>query len=523
MSKQTHDDVEKLSLLRRRYGDEIVDQLIAQAVLGKAPLAAEAGRVAEELLAWTPTEMSAVRAPLVEVERIQPDQLLSEPLPAPLEGLGVTAAKEGPAFVPRANDPVWDAFDALARRAYVALLAASNPRNADGRWHPLRLRATEEHRAAAEATRGDAAFRPLWEAEEIITSFGRTKNWIHLYDPVELFVHGAWRLCLLRGSWSIEALRAAIGEQLDRLRNAKQGIETTCPVFLGFGAARIAASTSRGFLHVRPYRGNLQSHVVGDRDRLDAHGGGFVVERTLPWKYRTRIANAPPDTATAAPEGRISEQEWSSFKRWEESLAVAIAMASLPTRVRPHNLAQPAAVTRAPQLRWAFSADPIYGARSLHFSQGWPGDECPEISISKEVLERAEQLAEIDDPATRVAIDRLGRALEQPRAWKDALLDAVIAWEALSGEGVGAVVVQVTAVVAHLISEPTHRKQVRAELRKVYHTRSRVVHGGLAAPAQADRDAAVLAGVVGLRALLDEHPTLIGYPDRFDRLCLDSI
>lgn len=510
----------KLVDLRARYGHALVDELLQAGILTRSPLSAAALIAADELLAWQPRVPPRTEQP-EPVARLEPQSLLADDLPAAARRLADACTlqdAETDSHYATARHLV-----SLARRAYPAYVAAAQPQPLEPAWGPMRLRGPEEHRQAVAAMRAEAELACLWEADDIATSCGRTEAWFPRYDPVELLLHGAWRLCLLRGEWTAENLRDAVLEQLHRLRAASLGHVVEVPVFLGFGHARISVPVSEASVHVRPYRGLLQGWLFGASDRLDDHGGGFIVERSLPWTFCASGGGKVLGPAAATVPTGLSEHEWHRFGWWADCLAVAIAMAETSGPLKPHQLLTPqVAFSRAPQLRWVFTGDPLVGGKSLHYSQGWSGLACPCVPVDPSILHRTSQLEAIADVPTSIAIERLSAALEQPRSHRDCLLDAVIAWEALSGDCHDAVTAKVSAIMAHLVAELADRRQVRKRIAKIYGTRSSIVHGGVAEVRKEERDAANVVAVTALRSLVDAFPHLIGQSDRFERLFLDG-
>lgn len=520
MEKEEDQDLDMLVTLRARLGHELVDTLIERRVLSQAPLSPATRRMARELLKWEPSLSAPAAITTSSVERLRPEHFLSDDVPGLLRRLAEPSTEQTPR-VDIANETEVQLL-ALAKRAYPALIASANPRLRPSCWGPIRLRTTDEHRAAMAAMKTDPDLGRLWDGSEVVTSFGQSKTWLRINDPVELLIHGAWRLCLLRGDWSWHALSRALIEQTVRLRAAAKGATVDAPVFLGFGSIQVAGEVSHGTVHVRPYRGSLQSWLVEESDRLDTQGGGVIVELTHPWSLHLLSDRGSADSDEAPLPGGFTSEDFASFHRWADCFAVAVAMAQTPELLRPHHVAGASPLEPAPQLRWMLNADPLFGATSLHFSQGWVGSKCPTIDMSQSSLDRVAKLHAIEDGATRIAIRRLAAALKQPRRWSDALLDAVIAWEALSGNCRGGVKLQVSSVLAHLVSEQTDRSQMRAKIRRLYESRNKVVHGGDVSIRRDEPAAAALIGLTALRSLMDDFADLIGEEQRFEKLCLDS-
>jgi hypothetical protein len=143
--------------------------------------------------------------------------------------------------------------------------------------------------------------------------------------------------------------------------------------------------------------------------------------------------------------------------------------------------------------------------------------------LERSHLERARELAGIGDGSVRVAIRRINASLVRPRLWEDALLDAVIGWEALAGERGAAVKMMTSAVIARLVADEGVEDQVRAKVQKIYETRNPVVHGAEvkdSARVRVAADAATRVAIVALNALVDERKDLLGVTNRVERLFL---
>lgn len=511
-------DMDTLRDLRRRLGGPVVDELQSTGILGNAPLASAQRRTAKKLLAWEPAIPYEPFLP--PIDKVRAEQFLSDNLPSALLRLGGTNRRRK-----KKPDGTAACLAALVRRAYSALLASTT--EGHGSWHPLRLRSLDEHSHAAEALRDEPNLDALWTADELLSTFGRSKNSGRMYDPVELLIHGAWRLCVLRGDWTPSALLQAVSEQTQRLRAAAHGEQVEVPIFFGVGDIQIPKEVADQTLRVRPYRGSLQSSFLGEAHCLQAygkHGCGIIVERQHPWEYRLRYESEKEANAES-PKSAISKWSLDDLEHWGSSFVVAIGMSRLPGRLKPHHLSQcpQDSLTPIPAVRWIFNADPLYGTTSFHLSDRWRGSDCPEVVVDAHTLAQTKKLYAIDDRATRIAIGRLSAALDKSRGRPDRLIDAVIAWEALSGDcSRGGTALQVCAVIAELASDKKHRKQVRKEVARIYRKRGRVVHGAAIVPDAVECDAANLAGLTALRRLVDDFPALIGSEDRFEQLCLDS-
>jgi hypothetical protein len=525
----TKDRVEKLSRLRARLGNAIVNELLRQHGIepSPTPLPLDLEHAIKELQDWVPSLPAPPPLRIHDVVRLDAAQFLTANVPNALaaisEGLHIEETDAG--------DPVAEALCRLAARAYPMLLAKTEvATSSPTTWAPTRLRRrwtgqTElpEYADAAAEMRGDAALEVLFETgvSGLETTFGGSSHCLRLYDPPELLIHGAWRLCLLRGRWGPESFRTAIVEQVDRVRKAASDGTADVPIFCGFSRARVGKPFCVDDVVVRPYAGGLQNSLMDDVDRLDGsyHDVGFVVERPHPWRFCTLHKDADTD----APAG-LAGLDWSGVRRWADHLAVAAAAIQVGATLRPHELQRAKSFAGIPQLLWIETADPLYAAASSHLSRDWTWHDEGAPDLSEEAVAYVKKLEEIEENSMRVAVRRLRMALEQPRAWEDALVDAVVAWEALSGDCQGAVTLKTTGFLAKLITSSAHRHQFRSDLSTIYRHRSRVVHGGaLDGPdVQVWRDRAITVALVAMKKLVGEHRDLLGHNDRFERFCLDE-
>jgi hypothetical protein len=494
-------------------GDRVVEALLAKGILTPASLADEARRTVEELLRIEPAARDVPTAE-PEVKRLKPEALLSE------EFVELSKLLDDDTIALVDGD-LARALVTLARRAYPAYLASVEPTRNERVGDVLRLRQLDAHGLAVSAMKCEAELAALFEADRIESPFEEASIWLEYVDPVELLLHGAWHLALLRGECTASSFAKALLEQLSRLRALCKGESVAVPIFLGFGDVRVVDPVEGPAARVRPYLASTHDTLLDTSDRLSRQGGGIVVERALDSTLRMLRKGEHVGGAREKPDV-LTEAYVSELRHWADCLAVSIGISKTQDALRPHEIAAPLDVGRRAQLRWILNANPLSVGTSLHFSQGWQQDSLPAIEFDSTTLRRAETLAGIQEPSIRTAIGRLSYALEWGRRWLDGFLDAVIAWEALAGDCTGAVSTKLCAVIAHLVAVPGQRKQVREKLRTLYGHRSRLVRGGHASANPEDRAAAILVGMVALTDLVEARPTLLKVQKRFEVLCLDS-
>lgn len=123
------------------------------------------------------------------------------------------------------------------------------------------------------------------------------------------------------------------------------------------------------------------------------------------------------------------------------------------------------------------------------------------------------------------AVKRLFSAIRERVDPEDALIDAAIVVESLFGQGDNTeVAFRVTTAMTKLLEpDASKRLALRAQLGKVYNSRSLVVHGGSVDPLKLyeHKEEAIRVAVESLRRLFADHPDLIAVKDRGHRLILD--
>lgn len=112
------------------------------------------------------------------------------------------------------------------------------------------------------------------------------------------------------------------------------------------------------------------------------------------------------------------------------------------------------------------------------------------------------------DRGVTLARGRLVNAMVRPDP-EDALIDAVVAWEALFGDSQGELRFRIATSIAWLLAKDgSNRQSVFKQARDLYDFRSRIVHGGTSATGAEIRDAASTAISITWRCLrgLYERP-----------------
>ncbi|MDP8943387.1 MAG: HEPN domain-containing protein [Actinomycetota bacterium] len=148
-----------------------------------------------------------------------------------------------------------------------------------------------------------------------------------------------------------------------------------------------------------------------------------------------------------------------------------------------------------------------------------------DTSAAAALLPWARLVEERYQPRLNIATDRLISSITMRHDPGDALVDAVIALEAIfAGTDQGELSFRIAAALAALL-EPDDagaRERVFKEARDLYAARSRIVHGQRPPTAEAGvlRDRAFELGTQALRRLYEHHPHLLGDDGRARRLIL---
>lgn len=504
-------DIDLLVDLRERFGHAIVDALMDQGSLTSAPLSDEARACARALLS---PRVDSDDVPRVEIRRLTPDEVLVpsfETLSHMLDDERCSAP----------THPTELALIMLARRSYPAFLASMVSKH-EASWEPIRLRGLDAHRVAIDAIQDDDSFGPLLAADVMRSSFGDLAAWLRLYDACELLLYGAWRLTLLRGQRAVSDFVESVLEQVACVRTLARGQAAQVPVFLGFGNLGISSALDDGSVQLRPYPSSLNS-LLDPADRLNDEGGGVIVERRMSSTFVALSKGERLLGAIDEPISALSSDEDSSIRHWADCFTISLMLSLLPAGLlSPHQVAEPISFPHRPELRWLLTGDPLCNATSHHFSRGWAAVAKEAIGLAPAILTRTEALFRLENMSVHVAVTRLSASLQESRRWSDCFLDAVIAWEALSGDCKDAVTLKLTAIMSRLVAAPGQRKQIREKVRTLYGKRSRVVHGGATPVTSGDLNAAVLIGLTALREIVDRYPALLETTSRFEALCLDT-
>ncbi len=187
-----------------------------------------------------------------------------------------------------------------------------------------------------------------------------------------------------------------------------------------------------------------------------------------------------------------------------------------------------------PRLTWFYVRAPLrrWGPSGWPVRLGW-GDKLqePDPLDPDRQIELAEWCRRVDEhhtPTIAIAERRVISAVtDRPYSDEDALIDAVIAWENLFGHGSNVeMTFRVTTALAILLeADPTKRRELAAELRKIYGDRSTVAHGSKLSDKRdlrTIRSRAIELTVAAFRGLFRDRPDLLSDRDRGMCLVLEG-
>jgi hypothetical protein len=185
---------------------------------------------------------------------------------------------------------------------------------------------------------------------------------------------------------------------------------------------------------------------------------------------------------------------------------------------------------RSPAFLWEMIVSPLshgtgFSGRGF-LPQTIPRHPGPSLTEAQqeEMLRWSRLIFDHYDPSIAIAHQRLLSAAQQQQL-QESLIDAVIVWENLMGQGGNTeMTFRVTTALAILI-EPDHRKrdELRRELAAIYSLRSTIVHGGqISARANIAerRRRALEVAIAALKQLFAHRPWLISEADRGMKLIL---
>ncbi|MCP4607035.1 MAG: hypothetical protein GY847_42065 [Proteobacteria bacterium] len=524
--KEQQNQIQKLIDLREKIGGALTGEFLKANNHKGLPLATVLVEKIEEIVEWSPSlSVSALLKP--DVASVEDEQFLADNIP---HSLSVLADEMKTSSTCVAEDDgtlkaMWK-LGAIAYPAYISQSGRGQDKH-EATWLPLRLRGTQDY-LDAEKMLADEKFlvRKGEECDKHIrTTSGVYRNALDFYSASEILLYGAWQLCLLRGDWSPVAFQKTITEQLQRVRQSTQGKATYVPLLCGFGGVSIENNIEDNDVTIRPYIGELQDSLLSPSGRFGEHRSGepgFIVEMQQPWGFIHPYDKESPNQGES--QELPANFDWDNLRHWSYCLGAAVAAVETGDRIRCHEFQNSSTSTVIPSLRWVIAGDPIYGAKTVYFSRGWPITEGKQPEIGPPALELASIFATITEKPFQVAIRRTVAALSFPRRYEEALLDAVIAWEALSGDCRGSVSMMTTAFLSKLISEESQRRQVRKEMEKIYQRRNSIVHGGVVESHEETKiakNAAAIVALLAAKSLAKENKHLLGDERRFETYCLD--
>lgn len=314
------------------------------------------------------------------------------------------------------------------------------------------------------------------------------------YDPVDLAAslagYGVER-ARQQGLWPrIDAVLDAALEALEHVYQLAAGEQVALPALIAF--ADIVVPEGWRF-EIGDFR--LRAATATDRHRGTVEAG-LILETSLPTRLSTSTLDATWDWRTLP--GR--DNYIRARERAADRVVLAFALAYGTQAV--------------PRAAWSHLVNPLTQGwmAEIHGGQiGVPLEVCAKRTAEVESwlgLLDATMTEQLEIPARRVVASMTERG--DPR---DALIDAVVAWDALVG-ATPETVLRVTTSLAVLVEDDIARRPaLQRELKAIYGLRSKLVHGNSQpseAAAHHAHSQALDVALESLRRILAERPGLAG-------------
>jgi hypothetical protein len=405
----------------------------------------------------------------------------------------------------RLDDPLADPLRELAEKAHAVLYAGYDLRVVDRQLaeHPARRRfdgALDDDELSALFPAGDAGYVFLSTGEG-----GHISR--ELLAP--LLVAGAGnQLRALQETFSADELADEAELLLDRVKRLVRGEEVEFPAVSLFGGVGIAPG-----VNVELPWGVLAYPTQWANTWAEWSRADLMLVCDVP----VRVAVVEPgENPWPPPEmAELSEQAHDRLDRLEHRTALTLLL----------GMTGKSAVVRL----WRSVLGPLFG-QGFSTRGGNPGplfgtQAHIDAAAAKSLSAWGELLEARHEPRLDIAVDRLISSVTTRHDPGDALIDAVIALEAVfAGTDQGELSFRISAALASLLepSDPEARGSVFREARAMYAARSKIVHGQAPPTPEAGavRDRAFELGTRALATLYEHHPDLLGDDARSRSLIL---
>jgi hypothetical protein len=416
-------------------------------------------------------------------------------------------------FVPEISDQLLAPLGRLGMDVFPALLLNANPRPAWGRELP-----SPSHTMIGDAISANPATREFLSALErdsLMDTLAPAGSTGFLTFPsgfgssigIELLPHSligtaAARLRLLGDEFTLSGLITELADLLADFRRIAEGNPIKLPVVTAFRGVQLQPGTSfeLPWGRLRPLD---EGTSKGVGHIFSAQSSLFV---TL-IEGIASVGDASGAKPPMVPQKRIRAFETELDTRLRKtSLALLLAEENEPIAAAP---VQTTAIT------------PLFGTGwGLHGSTPEPIAALPGILMPDRstALNRAAALVQSHyAPSLAIPTRRLISARTTRHDVEDGLVDAVVALESLfAGSDAGELTFRIAASIAWLVGESTEeRLALHREVGGLYRLRSKILHRGQAGENVADaRDRTVELATKAIRALLSDHPDLVGDENR---------
>lgn len=365
----------------------------------------------------------------------------------------------------------------------------------------------------------------------LVDSFGRGRTTQDVAFAEEVILSSWDMVRMAAENPQVGDLVQAVRMNLERVREAVHGGSPPVPVrlvFTGFkvpegitiptpwGVLRPIREWERSFTP-EPLRRSLSGQDDDGQEVLVSYGGEMVLEMELP--YQLEVSDSPDTSMLDEHEymsavARLSPSP--SLDRVKDAFALALAMA----------IERPPGDWVVSRLAWTWAADPLGRGHNI---RGWGdtqrGPGFMPCVLSLENCAAVERWCEIVDMQWTgnldVAVRRLLSASDARLTASDRLVDAVIVWEALFGTRQGESALRISAAMAWLLGDADlqARKNLRAEVNRIYNERSSIVHGRAhdEAALRGSSNQALQLAREALKRLMDERPDLLAVKDNAER------
>jgi len=435
----------------------------------------------------------------------------------------------------QSDDPVVKSLSALASDWYAVFLLPSESEHLLSDEHDLGLSVLAHERSdfehLLEIFRSDNFLRELFPRisshgtglpdfdvvdSHFALSWGSAGSVSLRLLPLQLLSY-AWTMCALDCSPSLDCFLDQVEESVVKLRALASGEVVEYPYFValtGFTVPDQSVIRLRQGVIRQVTMNQLRQHLA---DYLPDVGQGSLALLRL--SVPVRITNRHPSPRGPSHDDPVWQKINSAWQRCRSALDDTITRARLALVLAapvPESQIRPQVVFYKPLMPLRTFGSIQYASPSMAHWTALNADEIAGTENWSTLL---------DTPAfkhVKVGARRLLRAISDRTDPGDSLIDAIIAWESFFGTSVETSF-RVTLAMAKLLEPESRerRRDLHKELKELYNTRSKLVHGRLDVgddyeKISASRDLAIAHGMSTIRSLL-LRPELLEIEDSANR------